>query len=85
MADSALNNTCEKAYGSFWPHFEVKLAEQCGLTFPAKSGPVVVVPDAASSADGLFGYDVDVALGARNRAWVFSGAPKVGFIVSRTY
>ena len=36
-------------------------------------------PDAASSGDGLFGYDVDVALGARNEAWVFSGAPKAGF------
>ena len=41
----------------------------------------MVVPDASSSADGLFGYDVDVALGGRNKAWVFSGAPKEGFSI----
>lgn len=34
-------------------------------------------PSTATAADGLFGYDVDVAtVGADNKVWVFSGAPK---------
>ena len=49
-------------------------------SLPTKTGPVIVAPDAASSPDGLFGYDVDVALSGRgDTAWVFSGAPKAGF------
>ena len=51
------------------------------LGVPGKTGSIVIVPDAASSPDGLFGYDVDVAVGERNKAWVFSGAPKGGFLI----